>query len=288
MVVINDVIINSAVHLALNAMMGMRIYAILGKSRRVLYFIGVCFIATQVTAIVLALLKVFPLHVTTSSTSLASPEEGDICETWTASRKAWYQSGSLICLVVYETIMFLMSLVVFVRNALDETQRLTATSKTLMGIIIRDNMLYFLAAFLGLSLTVSSNIISIVVPSANTVSHLWYHAFTVFTTVCSALYQVLLGPLMMLSIREYDFKHVNGGGTSGNVEMGTLKFATAAWSQTGTADISSVDHPRRHVVSFTAPNCSLSLSYLHAKRRSALQQHRLEPRCKPHVPLTSL
>ncbi|EIW78686.1 hypothetical protein CONPUDRAFT_92006 [Coniophora puteana RWD-64-598 SS2] len=218
--IIADLVVFIAIFFSLNAMMGLRIYALYGGSKQVLVFLCICFTAAQIVNIVLTYMTVFPLDMLVQNI----PGQGTSCGYRLSEQQAWYQTSADIALVAYEFVLFVMSLICFVKHYKEQRQTITATMSTLMGLVIKDNIFYFFVAFFGLTLNLGSNVTAIIDP---------YGAFNFnigFNAIVSNFwlnFQLnMLGPLMMLSIREYNAK-LRKEASSNRLPAETLEFAAA-------------------------------------------------------------
>ncbi|EIW74061.1 hypothetical protein CONPUDRAFT_78328 [Coniophora puteana RWD-64-598 SS2] len=174
------------------AMMGMRIYALYGRSKRMLVFLSICFAGVQSANIVLTMMAMLPLEVGASMVS---------------SRRIFLHFN-------------------------ERHRDLDATMSTFLGLIVRDNILYFFInsltsrrAFFSLSLNAASFLIDVRAPNLGAQFYMGFDSIVV--NVLTSFQMAMLGPRMMLSMREYDAVQAKGGPSLG-IEVETMQFAAAA------------------------------------------------------------
>ncbi|EIW78922.1 hypothetical protein CONPUDRAFT_91301 [Coniophora puteana RWD-64-598 SS2] len=187
----------------------------------VLFFVlnGSFFAIVQVTNIVLNCMALLPLSYSVLVNAALS--EGTWCGYMVPYQKAWYQAAAFASQALYEFVLFLMSLLCLVRHLQLRNQSLATIAETLKGLVIRDNVLYFLLAFLSLSLSAISLLTDKVPLSA---LEFTVGFSTIFVNLGTSFQLSVLGPLMMLSIREYNVNQQEGG-ASGVTEVEMLEFA---------------------------------------------------------------
>ncbi|EIW78691.1 hypothetical protein CONPUDRAFT_75307 [Coniophora puteana RWD-64-598 SS2] len=158
--------------------------------------------SAHVANISLSYMSILPINPQVIQTS----EEGYICSFHVSQFQVWCNVTAPIALIVYETILFGMLVLCFikhyreVRRDINRSKNMTASSNDL------------------------TEAISSYIYSPDFVINL---AFSdVIPNICYTFYVSMLGPLMMLSIREYHAAQVSGGESSGGEELvETLEFA---------------------------------------------------------------
>ncbi|EIW74060.1 hypothetical protein CONPUDRAFT_140654 [Coniophora puteana RWD-64-598 SS2] len=211
----NNLILRTAVFLVLNVMMSMRIYALYGGSKCVLFLLGSCVTTVQASNIVLTFMAMLPLNVSVVRT----PTEGAWCSYAVSNRQAWYQTTAFILLVAYDSLLLVLSVASFIRRLQEQRQGLAGMVDTFMGLIVRDNVLYFILAFSGLTLSACS---LFTVANRSLPFNIGFN--TIAADLGAGLQLTILGPLMMLSVLEYDALRERGG-TSYYTGTATLEFA---------------------------------------------------------------
>lgn len=126
------------------------------------------------------------------------------------------QLGSSIAVCVYEVALLVLALYSAFKNQASGIKFSRRSLNTLWGLLIRDNVLYFLLATLNWVISASSWIPSL--PAKESV------AYEMASSMLECYVYTMLGPVMMLSIRRFDAEQVQGGSSSAE-EANTLEFA---------------------------------------------------------------
>ncbi|EIW79935.1 hypothetical protein CONPUDRAFT_74244 [Coniophora puteana RWD-64-598 SS2] len=201
---------------ARNAMMAMRIYGLFGRDKWILWILGPYFLGVLGASVVIVTMTLVsrPLNITVIPLSA----KASWCEVDFSAQQAWYQTGLFISLAVYEVMLFALCLMSLVKRLRERTG--SNTMNSLLGLMIRDNILYFFIALVATIINISTFFPN----GLNFVSNLVYT--NILSGISTAFYYSMLGPLMMLSIREYDVRVMQQmGGTSYEDEEQTLEFA---------------------------------------------------------------
>jgi len=204
--VFSDSILGTLLQIGLNVMMALRVYAMYGQSRKIGILLATCFVVSQGVGIASSL----SMAIDTSMIFL--PIVGCI---WNFSEASTQMNfGNNITLCAYDTIMVFLALYIAFKNRIFGTQGSMLNFDTLWGILIRDNVLYFLVAIANWGISAYTFI-----PNISFTNTIEYGANALnFYTFC------ILGPVMMLSIRGFDARQLRGG-TTNATGADTVEFA---------------------------------------------------------------
>jgi len=125
--------------------------------------------------------------------------------------------------------------------------------KTLFGIVVRDNVIFFLV-------TLSSFVFAAVdfFVGVTTNVPVWLQ---VLATILRTFHNSLAGPLMMLSILHYDAKQLKGGTTHGDI-ISSVQFMPAHPSTSADQEIGETLQEGAEQMEGAVVNYSVCLSYI--------------------------
>ncbi|EIW83857.1 hypothetical protein CONPUDRAFT_142393 [Coniophora puteana RWD-64-598 SS2] len=196
----------------LSAMMTSRVYAMYGRSRRVLVFLGTCFATTQTLNIVATVVLLVTMGVTVAE------ESPGVCYFTFPLYADWLVIASAIAICANEVMLLFMvvySMIVSLRDGLSGP---LWSLNTLLSIVARDHVFYFLIASLNWIVQMISYF------PMRSVSLATFLLWVVFTNAISIFGNCMLGPIMFLSIRRFDAKQAEHG-EPWTVEMDGIQFA---------------------------------------------------------------
>ncbi|EIW74057.1 hypothetical protein CONPUDRAFT_147938 [Coniophora puteana RWD-64-598 SS2] len=213
-IVLNEIVVSVMITFALNALMSIRVLAMYERTRKVLILLSVCFAMVQAVNIIASLYLAADMSIIDEGG--CSFNFGIVSEVLT--------SVSAFAASAFEVLLFVMAVFRFIRDIKEGYKERLGNFDTLASVLFRDNAIYFVASFL----TFSFSAISYIAVDTPAVVDTWAWFIADFIGALLGTIQVtILGPLMIISIRQYntDKNGSRGRGTANADE--TLQFAAA-------------------------------------------------------------
>jgi len=210
---------------ALDGMMTLRIHALYGRSYRVFAPLGICYAFEQV-ANVLQLSVVNPGITATAQKFVGSQVDEDACILWPSHFYVSLYVAAISASIVYHSLLLAMSCYSFFRHMQEQGKSLLETWRIcgLYMFVVRQHLLYFVLA----TLTSAIGLVSFYFAPAEIAykSPMGGTTLNVLQRVSDVVQLCMIGPHMMLSIREHNDKLERGGSHNGTEMLTSIRFAS--------------------------------------------------------------